>query len=348
MRDIQKNFANCSRTLKHDIAYIEEKYYEALCSNSKYNLIEVNIKNFRYYNAKHGYDGGNDIINEIYNVLLSFLFHKEYVAHIAADTFVMLLQFEDMHTFIYQRMFDLIEQAYRTKNEKIERNIFLSYGVYEMKDKKVGFYDAWNYACICRKESSGLATRCHSIEVHEQPIYNQYIHRMDLEIKTADAYKNYEFIAYLQPKIDLKTDKIYGAEALLRWIDEDGNFIPLSEFLPILNKNSYIELVDLDIFDQMCKVLDERIKMNKPIVPISFNISKTSFYTDNIVQKYRNIFKQYKIPKEYIEIELMESISLDDTEHMKKIVSEFKKYGFQCSLDDFGNGYSSFNVLLNA
>ncbi len=205
-----------------------------------------------------------------------------------------------------------------------------------------------NYANICRKESERLSKRCFTIEVYDESFYNKYMDRLELEIKTAEAYKNYEFIAYLQPKVNLKTGKIESAEALLRWIDKDGRFVPLNEFLPFLNENSYIQIVDLDIFDQLCKYLDERIKLNKKVVLISFNFSKTSFYSPNIQKEYTNIFEKYDIPKDLIDIEFMESISLDDTEHMKKTVAKFKDYGFQCSLDDFGNGYSSFNVLLNA
>lgn len=337
-----------SQRKRYDISYIKDKFNEIKASDSKYVLIQFNIKNFRFYITKYGVDAGHKILELVFGKLVSFLETEEYAGYLYADNFAILIQSEDVEILMRSRLTDLIDNIYRIDNPHIYRNIFCSVGIYKIEDKYVTFDEAWNCANLCRKGSVDIEKRCSSIEVYDRTFYDSYVERMELEIHTADAYKNYEFTTYLQPKVDLKSGKIIGAEALVRWFDKEGCAIPLYKFLPVLNENGYIILVDLDIFDQMCRCLDTRIKNSQKVVPISFNMSKAGFYDPDIVQEYIDIFEKYNIPKQCIEMEFMESISLNDTLYMKKVISGFKEYGFTCVLDDFGNGYSSFNVLLNA
>ncbi|EQF23494.1 EAL domain protein [Clostridioides difficile CD160] len=332
----------------YDTSYILEKYCKVKGSDERYALIHFNIKNFRYFNTKYGSKAGDEVLILIFQKIITFLEEKEYAAYLYADNFAFLVRCDDSNYLIYERLIPLIEMLYRIDDERIYRNLFMSMGIYVIINPEVSFYDALNYANLCRKESETLFNRSSCIELYDEFFYKSYMDRMKLEIDTADAYKEYEFVTYLQPKVSLISGEVIGAEALLRWFDKDGNSVPLYKFLPILNQNGYIKLIDIDTFEQMCQYLDTRIKNNQKVVPISFNISKSYFYDPDIVQNYIDVFEKYNIPKHYIEIEFMESISLNDTERLKKIVSDFKGYGFTCSLDDFGDGYSSFNVLLNA
>lgn len=334
--------------LHNNNSYMEEKFNRIKASDFKYALIQINIKNFRFYISKYGVVASNEILRLTLQKLECFLEEGEYAGYLYADNFILLVRYEDVDVLIRERLVALIDGLYRIENTCTYRNIFYSAGIYRIDDPQVSFRDALNFANMCRKESEDLRKRNSCIEVYDQTFYKNYMERMELEIQTADAYKNYEFVAYLQPKVDLENGEIIGAEALLRWLDADGKIIPLYKFLPILNENGYIVLVDLDMFDQLCSFMDERIKKKEKVVPISFNLSKSGFYDPGILQEYINVFEKYNIPKEYVQMEFMESISLDDTAHMNKVISGFKKYGFTCVLDDFGSGYSSFNVLLNA
>lgn len=331
----------------YDIAYLIQKYDTIKNSAASYALVHLNIKNFRYYHTKFGFTARLEILRLIFHHIAATLEKEEYIAHLSTDNFVFLVQYKDITYLVHERLVSLVDQLYRIQDERIYRNIFFSIGVYCIIDYTVKFFDALNYANLCRKECKTIFQRNSNIEIYDENFYNQYMNRMELECKTAEAYKNYEFTNYYQPKVDLKTEKIVGAEALIRWFDKDGTSIPLHKFLPILNENGYIALLDIDTFEQTCDYLDKRVKNHKKVVPISFNISKAYFYDPNIVQDYIKVFEKFELPKELIQIEFMESISLNDTKRIKEVVSGFKEYGFTCSLDDFGNGYSSFQVLLN-
>lgn len=328
-------------------SWIIEKFNSIHTTNKKYALVQINIKNFRYYNTKLGYEQGNKILSLIFEKIISILKDEEYAAHIYADNFALLMHYDDITSFLHDRLASSVDLFYRIQYECIYRNLFFSFGV-TLVENNISFEDAWNQANLARCQSDSLSKRNSCVEIFEPKLYHQYMDQIELEIKTADAYKNYEFIPFYQPKVNPYTNEIIGAEVLLRWFDEKGNQIPVNKFLPILNENSYIQLIDLDIFDITCEMLERCIKDNIPVVPISFNISKAYFYDEDLLQDYISTFEKYDIPKELIHFELMETISLNDTERMKQVIQSFKDYGFKCMLDDFGNGYSSFNVLLNA
>lgn len=329
-------------------AYLIEKYEQLQQAGRPFVLVQFNIKNFRYYNTKYGSAAGDEILLLVLQKLLEQLEQDEYAAYLFADNFAALLQYDDAHALVYERMMQLVDYLYRIQDERIYRNLNTSIGIYEVQSADISYYDALNLANLSRKQSEGLPRRSFSIELYEPCCRESYMDQIQLEMDTADAYKNFEFIPYLQPKVELKTGRIVGAEALLRWLDQDGNPIPVYRFLPILNQNSYIRLVDLDIIDVACSHLERRIQDGKAVVPISFNASKWYYNDPNFVTDYVKVFDQHQIPKELVEIELMESISFDDTNRMMDVIEGFQQHGIRCSLDDFGSGYSSFSVLLNA
>ena len=153
-----------------------------------------------------------------------------------------------------------------------------------------------------------------------------------------DQYGNCEI------QCSAKTNEIIGGEALLRLFNEDGNMVPIQEFLPILNENGYIRMMDLWEYEKVLKRMDQRLKEHKKIVNMSFNISNSHFHDSEIFSDYKNISERYDVPRNMITCEFLESISIDEKK-MNELIKEFHEEGFQCALDDFGNGCSSFNVL---
>lgn len=112
--------------------------------------------------------------------------------------------------------------------------------------------------------------------------------RSQLEVKTVEACRKETCAFYIQPKVDAKTLKICGGEALLRWFDEVGTMIPLSLFLPVLNENSYNRYVDQMVFEQVCNMIQESMRKGMKMVPISFNLSKATL---RMSCSCRNIWK---------------------------------------------------------
>lgn len=162
------------------------------------------------------------------------------------------------------------------------------------------------------------------------------------------ALEKGEFEIYLQPKYNSESDSIVGAEALARWNNRNDGIVSPEVFIPILEKNKNIVKLDMYMFEEACKIISRWSKNNVSLVPISINISKiTMSENDNFVIDLKNIIKKYDIDTRFLEIELTERIMFRETNKIVSIIKEIKKIGIKVSLDDFGAGYSSLNILKN-
>lgn len=336
-------------------AWIVKIYHQIIQQQNDYVLVSMNIKDFKYLNLKYGREQGDEIVALIYQTMEPLLLADEHIAYVGADDFVLLLHSDlqstvEDHTEEYaqQLILKFVDAIFDIPDTRIFENIYTSFGVYPIGYSTHTFYESLERANFFRKNEKSIAQRTFTINAYYDEAFEQLLHKHELRQSTAHALKNGEYQVYVQPKVDTKTEKIVGGEALLRRFDASGNCIPLYEFLPILNETGYIRKVDWFVFETVCARIRTQISEGHPIVPISFNISKNFFYDVFMCDNYIESYKKYDIPQKYIEFELMETISLDDTNRMVEVIDQFRNAGFTCSLDDFGNGYSSFCVLLGA
>lgn len=152
---------------------------------------------------------------------------------------------------------------------------------------------------------------------------------------------------YLQPKVDIDNNTIGGAEALVRWHIPGRGMIFPSDFIPLFEKNEKIITLDLYIFEEVCIFLKDWISQNQKPFPISVNVSRVHFRDKNFLDKFYSIKQKYSIPDNLIELELTESILFDyqEIDIIQKTINQIHDYGFLCSLDDFGSGFSSLGLL---
>lgn len=325
-----------------------KKMYDELCwyKMSKYTFLVLNIKRFRRVNDKFGRKGADEILKEVYDAVSAFLNEDECIARLYADSFGILLKRKDKQELV-QFVYDSDMGVYSIEDRRIFNMIYLSYGMYMINDPGDDYYTAVEKADLCRvmSEQSNLISTLY--EFYEPSFTNKFRKEYELEERARGALERGEFTAYLQPKVRLSDEKIVGAEVLLRWFGPDGKLVPIMDYLQHFNENGFLREVDMYIFEKMCKLLDQRIKENKPIVPLSFNISKANFNDEDFTSFYMYVFEEYDIPVKYIEFELLESSTLDNQDRLSRLVPVLKSKGFTCLLDDFGTGYSSFQVVSN-
>lgn len=329
-------------------AWLKQKYDEIIRSGERpYSLICANIKQFRNLYTLHGKTESDEILKDVYQCLSNYVGKKGFVAHSYADNFTILypINAKDVDDLFFIPFVDVV---FEIENPHLFHNIYMSFGIYELDDEGVDYYQAQAYANVGRLSAPTIRNRSFCSEIFSQEFYDAFINPYLMEERVSKAYQNKEFVVYLQPKVRLHDRKVIGAEALIRWFDEAGNMIPLSSFLPILNQNNYIRMLDIQTFEVCCQLIADRLKKGASIVPISFNISQSFFYDTQMMSDYMEVYNRYQIPREYIQFELMESISLNDSQQLVNVIDDFKKEGFTCLLDDFGNGYSSFGVLINS
>ena len=159
------------------------------------------------------------------------------------------------------------------------------------------------------------------------------------------AINNDEFHVYLQPKINVRTNKVVGAEALVRWFRQDGTMVSPADFIEIFESNGFITKMDFCVLDKTLEYLREAMDMGEEVVPISVNFSRRHNDHDNFVPSIGKRLARYKIPNELIEVEITESVFMSNLEKLNRNIDLLHSMGMRVLIDDFGSGYSSLNVL---
>ena len=319
--------------------------FSQLQPREEYSLLHFNVKKFRYFLGRYDHETAEELLQQILKTFTKGLKKGQYLLYTGGDDFIFLI-----HEWRKKKIIDELIQrdyeGYELKDSRFFNNVFFSMGVCRLRDfPEADFETCCLYAWLARITSNEHEKKSSDFKFFTRKQLQEFQMRSQLEVKTVEACRKETYAVYIQPKVDAKTLKICGGEALLRWFDEDGTMIPLSLFLPVLNENSYIRYVDQMVFELVCKMIQESIQKGMKMVPISFNLSKASFEDEPFMQEYMEVFQQFDIPKEYIEFELLESISMDNSDKLIKVVDTIHKAGFRCALDDFGSGYSSMSVL---
>lgn len=319
--------------------------FSQLQPREEYSLLHFNVKKFRYFLGRYDHETGEELLQQILKTFTKGLKKGQYLLYTGGDDFIFLI-----HEWRKKKIIDELIQrdykGYELKDSRFFNKVFFSMGVCRLRDfPEADFETCCLYAWLARITSKEHEKKSSDFKFFTRKQLQEFQMRSQLEVKTVEACRKETYAVYIQPKVDAKTLKICGGEALLRWFDEDGTMIPLSLFLPVLNENSYIRYVDQMVFELVCKMIQESIQKGMKMVPISFNLSKASFEDEPFMQEYMEVFQQFDIPKEYIEFELLESISMDNSDKLIKVVDTIYKAGFRCALDDFGSGYSSMSVL---
>ena len=159
------------------------------------------------------------------------------------------------------------------------------------------------------------------------------------------ALDHEDFLLYLQPKMNLHTGCIDSAEALTRWQPVDKEMIYPDQFIPVMEENGFCEKLDLYMVEKVCKQLRKWMDAGVCPIEIAVNQTKTLFVKSGYTEKLLEITQKYRIPPQYIVLEIPESLSVENFEALKSVICRLNQNGFRVSMDDFGSGYSSLNTL---
>ena len=180
----------------------------------------------------------------------------------------------------------------------------------------------------------------YDIQLHEKEKRENYI-----ESHMHQALENGEFRLYLQPKIDLKDGSLAGAEALVRWITDEGKMMFPNDFIPLFEKNGFCTRLDMYMMECACRHIHHWMECGIRPVPISVNQSRLLFYEADYPERLKELVDRYEIPAGLITLEILEGLAIGNVEEMNERISLLQKAGFRISMDDFGAGYSSLNVM---
>lgn len=192
------------------------------------------------------------------------------------------------------------------------------------------------------KNSCDIAYAIYNSKMGEEIIFNQKI-----ENAMEKALANDEFFVMYQPKINIATEKISGAEALVRWNSSEFGLLQPGKFIPIFENTGFIRKVDFAVYEIAFKFIRKRLDAQKPIIPISLNMSRSHTNTKAFMKELLRLTEKYSIPHNLVEIEILERSVANEKPILLEITNELHKQGFTVAMDDFGSGESSLNMLTN-
>ena len=312
-----------------------------------YAIVCLNIIQFRRYNIIYGWNEGERILKSVAELLKQNTDKKkEICARTQADRFIMLLTWDDWEAFLkrLKAIQDIIE---KDVFEHTENHMLTQLGVYPVPKENYDLHVAVNYA-------NQALDVIGDGSISEMKIYDASFEEMIKERhereKLLEAVNPEEdFIAYYQSKVDIRNEKIVGAEALVRFLDPTANGAVRSPayFVPYYEKTGKIMEIDFFVLKSACRMLRRRLDEGKAVVPISCNFSRMHFTRADFSDRFEAILEEYQISKDLIEVEITETLIMDEVQHqmVEKTLNILHGKGIRLSIDDFGAGYSSLGVF---
>ena len=305
-------------------------------NDQNFTFIVADVKNFKWINSVYGEKTGDNVLVYIGKSLLKY-FRKGLVCRYGGDQFACVIygqEVPDSHT--------LEEMSREIAALAPIQNLVINYGVYQGVDK------SQSMTIICDRAFLALKSIKDNYEgriaYYDDEMIQKHLRERMLENDFETAVRNREFVVYLQPKYNTRTEQIVGAEALVRWKRPDGSIISPGEFIPLYEKNGQIVKLDEYIFRLVCSIQRDRMKNGQVLFPVSVNLSRASLYYDGMIERYAKIIEEMGIPFGCVPIELTETASLYN-EQIKELTEKLVETRFQLHMDDFGSGYSSMTSL---
>lgn len=310
-------------------------------------IIYTDIKHFKYFNDTFGYEKGDELLIKMSEILTSDDDSLICASRVVSDNIVLAgciknMTFDELYAFIYTKTAEM--EGILQKEFNCNR-IRLAVGVYFLTKENTSIdpKTAVSNANLARKVAKEAGRK--SVVVYREEMSERINRELEILASIDDAIKNGELMAYYQPKIDSETGEIAGAEALVRWRKPDGSFVYPDQFIPSIEKSGQIVDVDYFMYNEVFAFLRRSLDEGKKVVPISMNVSRQHLKDLDIIEYVKELMDKYQIPPKYLEFELTETVCMEDTNMVMEFIEEFHNMGILVSMDDFGSGYSSLNLL---
>ncbi|MEG1868014.1 MAG: EAL domain-containing protein [Clostridiales bacterium] len=334
--------------------YTIQRFYEIAHETLKkstdiqYALVYINIEKFKVLNEEFGRDACDNVLQGIENGIGASLNANECMGRLYADNFCVLIEYKNEKLLAPR-----LEQWYKSCADDIKLRGFawlpliMEFGVYVIDNNAMGMPYIVDRAKLALTETTKELRGKLRYAIYNEDLRRHLLREKYLEDMMENALENKEFQVYLQPKFFTQSEKIGGAEALVRWESALDGMIYPDEFIPMFEKNGFIITLDLWVFELVCKTISKWINAGIEPIKISVNCSRLHLKNPDFLDRYCDLQTKYNIPPKYIEFEITETAVFEDVSYLTETIKKIHSMGFGCSMDDFGSGYSSLNLIQN-
>ncbi len=305
----------------------------------KYVIVCLDIEKFKLINDRFGFVEGDRLLVHIAEKLKKRTADFGVVsARLSSDIFSFLDKAENIDT----ESFGAEAQSW-VKDYPLDYEIKIAVGIYHIDVTNIPvrlMCDRANLAVDTVKSNYMLNAAEYNNSVRDYMMSQQ-----ELLNDAEKAFKNREFKVFLQPKFDIRTNKVIGAESLVRWSHPKRGLIYPKDFIPLFEQNMIITKLDEYIWEESCRLIRDWIDKGYGEIPISVNVSRIDILLLDVPAKFVEFTDKYKISRRLIELEITESAFTNDENQIIGVVDSLRNCGFRVLMDDFGSGYSSLNIL---
>ena len=327
------------------VRLLSEYIRNASENNSVVSVMIIDIDEFRKINDGIGIVVGDELVQQ-FGIFLKEICEENVIAcHLHSDVFCVAIYqpsaSKNVET-IYKAILKRTKEAFHISSGQ-EIHITVSVGVAEYPEASKSPLELINCAEIvvfrCKKQGRNM------LQYFETPVLTDFLDSIELENKLKKAVFNKDFYMYYQPQYYAGNRRLRGVEALIRWKDDESGMISPSTFIPIAEKNGTIIPIGKWVVEESIKQYAAwRKQFGFPFI-MSINISALQNKKDDFVDSIVEVLNKYKVKPGEIELEITESVLIDDFQSVSEKLKMLRDYGIRISLDDFGTGFSSLSYL---
>lgn len=299
--------------------------------------VYFNIKHFSSINDRFGRDCATNIMKLFIHGILEKNLYEECICRVGGDNFVVLFKKDNLNIIK-----NYLSGMPITFNDGETVTVTTTAGYYMIPEATESATDVMDRISTAYQLAKSVYKR--PFLFYDDEIMQHQTHVKEIEMMFPSAIENEEFKVFYQPKTQLNNYQLAGAEALCRWF-RNGKVISPGEFIPVLEGSKAICTLDFYMLDHVCRDIRRWLDEGREAVKVSVNLSRLHLGDEDLLESILRIIDKYKVPHHFIEIELTETTTDVDYEELKKIVYGLREQDISTSVDDFGVGYSSLNLI---
>lgn len=299
--------------------------------------VYFNIKHFSSINDRFGRDCATNIMKQFIHGILEKILYEECICRVGGDNFVVLFKKDNLNIIK-----NYLSGMPITFNDGETVTVTTTAGYYMIPEATESATDVMDRISTAYQLAKSVYKR--PFLFYDDEIMQHQTHVKEIEMMFPSAIENEEFKVFYQPKTQLNNYQLAGAEALCRWF-RNGKVISPGEFIPVLEGSKAICTLDFYMLDHVCRDIRRWLDEGREAVKVSVNLSRLHLGDEDLLESILRIIDKYKVPHHFIEIELTETTTDVDYKELKKIVYGLREQDISTSVDDFGVGYSSLNLI---
>lgn len=312
--------------------------------HEKIAVMFLDLDHFKQVNDTLGHSAGDELLKQVAKRLQGCMQEGDTIARLGGDEFTLLLteinEIENIHRYANQ-LIEALREPISVGNTEIVITTSIGGAIYP--DDGLDAETLLKHADIAMYRSKEIGRN--SFQLFKPAMNARSLERMAIETKLKHALKNHQLALYYQPKVDSFSHEIIGAEALLRWHDDELGFVSPAHFIPLAEELGLIVDIDIWVINAACKQIQQWQKQGIFDKRISVNVSALHFTQGNLAKSVQNALSIWQIDGNQLEIEITESSFIRSLKDAKKVLMSLKKLGVNLALDDFGTGYSALSYL---